>query len=129
MCVCVCVCRIDIAEAHYAQISVLCLSGLLGPQFWTNLFPGLGLELKVLVIAEDLMMCERFSAGSTGIWDNGVHSSKPSSCSLYRPHMRSGQEWFHCCSKCNRLMGTCMFMDICSYRTLVCCLQSYHLLL
>ena len=42
------VCRVDIAEAHYAQISVLCLSGVLGPQFWSNLFPGLGLQLKVL---------------------------------------------------------------------------------
>jgi diacylglycerol cholinephosphotransferase len=48
--VCSCVCRIDIAEAHYAQISVLCLSGLLGTHFWTNLFPGLALELKVVLV-------------------------------------------------------------------------------
>ncbi|CAI8024167.1 Homeodomain-interacting protein kinase 2 [Geodia barretti] len=41
---------IDIAEAHYAQISVLCLSGLLGTHFWTNLFPGLALELKVVLV-------------------------------------------------------------------------------
>ena len=37
----------DIAEAHYAQISVLTLSGVLGPELWSNIFPGLGLQLKV----------------------------------------------------------------------------------
>ena len=40
-------CRIDVAEAHYAQITVLCISGVVGTAFWSNLFPGLDLQMKV----------------------------------------------------------------------------------
>lgn len=39
--------RVDVAEAHYAQITVLCLSSVMGTAFWSNLFPGLGLQMKV----------------------------------------------------------------------------------
>lgn len=46
-----CECRIDIAEAHYAQITVLCLSGILGSEFWANLFPFLGVQLKVMCLS------------------------------------------------------------------------------
>jgi phosphatidylglycerophosphate synthase len=47
---------VDIAEAHYAQITVLSLSGVLGSNFWSNLFPGLDLELKVLLVCGTLVL-------------------------------------------------------------------------
>ena len=42
---------IDIAEAHYAQIIALLISGVWGAEIWTVPFPGVRIQLKVVLLS------------------------------------------------------------------------------
>lgn len=98
--------RIDVSEAHYAQITVLCLSGILGTEFWTTIFPGSGLEMKVRIQCAIDDSCHGYSvAGTVGVRNAGLQCVQSSSCSLYSAHQGCWKEWLY--SGCECCTHTC----------------------